>query len=412
MSSLFGQVWFWSLLAFLIGAVLTWALLVRPAQQRVQQLERHPADDARKRASRPVEPESVYPPRNRPAWPGETRQQEPPVDAEQHPPTTWLERDSLPGGGTYAQPEAYQQPDEHTRDDYAEGYSGGEQYAVGEDQAGAGHDAYRDSSLDSLLNPGSTDVEGRHTAYDDRTELDQFDDLTTTTEALDGYEDLGGAAPPVERGLFEPAAPSEPERSGYDEAERDDERAAWAHENSFTAQLPAVTAEVEEPVADEAPAEVEDAPRAESDIDPVTGLPKRRRGASNRIRGGFSPPRPIQPSIRSVARRTPQQSEVNSGSLFEPVQGEAGRGNDDYAGPPPARNATGTMGSVNPGPFGPGSAMPLPGGDRPDPAFNVKASVTALRYCTEDSPQFPRMVAEVWFASVDDAERVGFRPLT
>lgn len=415
MSSLFGQVWFWSLLAFLIGAVLTWALLVRPAQQRVQQLERHPADDPRARAPRvDEEPESVYPPRTRPDWPDETRQV-PPADVEQHSPTTWLEKDSLPGGAWqgeqqsqeqvdapsgYARPDAYQQPG---------GRPGGEEYAGGEDQAGAGHDAYQESSLDALLNPDSSDVDGRLAGFGDEARLEQFDDFTTTIEAVDGYEDLGGAAQPMERGLFEPIAPSEPEPSSFDESERDTERTEWAHQNSFTAQLPAVSAEDEAPPAEEAAAEAEDEPRGDSDIDPITGLPKRRRGASNRIRGGFSPPRPIQPSIRSVTRRTPQQSDVSSGSLFEPVQGEAAHGSDDYAGPPPARNATGP---VHPGPFGPGSAMPLPGGDRPDPAYNVKASVTALRYCTEDSPQFPRMIAEVWFASVGDAERVGFRPLS
>ncbi|MGV9294342.1 sunset domain-containing protein [Amycolatopsis sp. NPDC003676] len=56
-------------------------------------------------------------------------------------------------------------------------------------------------------------------------------------------------------------------------------------------------------------------------------------------------------------------------------------------------------------------ALWSPGGGRPADGFTVKASVTALRYCGEDSPQFPKMVAEVWFRSAADAERVGFRPL-
>jgi hypothetical protein len=63
-------------------------------------------------------------------------------------------------------------------------------------------------------------------------------------------------------------------------------------------------------------------------------------------------------------------------------------------------------------PFGPGSAMPLPGGASPSPEFTIKASVSALRYCTPDSPQFGRTVAEVWFKSSADAERVGFRPVS
>ncbi|GAA4299080.1 hypothetical protein GCM10023148_57660 [Actinokineospora soli] len=66
---------------------------------------------------------------------------------------------------------------------------------------------------------------------------------------------------------------------------------------------------------------------------------------------------------------------------------------------------------VPPGPFGPGSAMPLPGGNSPSSEYRVKASVTALRYCSPESPKFDRTVAEVWFRTVADAERVGFRPL-
>ncbi|AOS61375.1 sunset domain-containing protein [Actinoalloteichus hymeniacidonis] len=39
MTSIFGQVWLWSLLAFVLGVLITWALLVRPAQQRLSRLE-------------------------------------------------------------------------------------------------------------------------------------------------------------------------------------------------------------------------------------------------------------------------------------------------------------------------------------------------------------------------------------
>ncbi|ASO18182.1 hypothetical protein FHR81_002578 [Actinoalloteichus hoggarensis] len=39
MTSIFGQVWLWSLLAFALGAFVTWALLVRPARQRLARLD-------------------------------------------------------------------------------------------------------------------------------------------------------------------------------------------------------------------------------------------------------------------------------------------------------------------------------------------------------------------------------------
>ncbi|MEV6905618.1 hypothetical protein [Amycolatopsis sp. NPDC051071] len=138
-------------------------------------------------------------------------------------------------------------------------------------------------------------------------------------------------------------------------------------------------------------------------------LPKRTpRGT---VRGGFEPPQPITPSMRAIERREPELSGGQSGSLFEP----AVQPGDSMPAPepPPARQTAAPVSeSVPPGPFGPGSAMPRPGGGRPADDFSVKASVTALRYCTEDSPQFPKMVAEVWFRTATDAERVGFRPLS
>lgn len=92
-------------------------------------------------------------------------------------------------------------------------------------------------------------------------------------------------------------------------------------------------------------------------------------------------------------------------SLFEPII-PAGAG---PTVPPPPHRLRGEGNGK--GPFGPGSAMPLAGGASPGPEFTIKASVSALRYCTPDSEKFDRTVAEVWFRSAADAERVGFRPV-
>ncbi|WP_436492481.1 sunset domain-containing protein [Actinokineospora sp. HUAS TT18] len=105
-------------------------------------------------------------------------------------------------------------------------------------------------------------------------------------------------------------------------------------------------------------------------------------------------------------------------SLFEPVR-SADEAESAASLPPPrvrrSRTAlkapAGVDPFVPPGPFGPGSAMPLPGGHSPSSEYTIKASVTALRYCSPESPRFDRTIAEVWFRSVTDAERVGFRPL-
>jgi hypothetical protein len=108
-----------------------------------------------------------------------------------------------------------------------------------------------------------------------------------------------------------------------------------------------------------------------------------------------------EPERPSQARREVTPETEMGRSLFEPVV------------PVPEQDGAEENGEfVPPGPFGPGSAMPLPGGGSPAPEFNVKASVTALRYCTQDNPQFDRIVAEVWFRTPSDAERVGFRVLS
>lgn len=93
-------------------------------------------------------------------------------------------------------------------------------------------------------------------------------------------------------------------------------------------------------------------------------------------------------------------------SLFEPIVPAS----DGTPSPPPPNKLRDGNGGGR-GPFGPGSAMPLPGGASPSPEFTIKASVAALRYCTPESPQFGRTVAEVWFRTAADAERVGFRPV-
>ncbi|ETA66473.1 sunset domain-containing protein [Haloechinothrix halophila] len=482
MSSLFGQVWFWSLLAFLIGAVLTWVLLVRPAQQRVQQLERQP------RGERPTpesptghaQPQQIPPrpeqqaghphapyqqPPSQPAWPGQQSQEQ--EDAEPHPHTRWLERDSLQDVRTQRSeapeqrtqqvpeqrldvpPEAPEQrpevPGQHTqvpdqrefvpaeppapygqqeeedfhrelerqyREEYEREYPEDAQgypedyrdYAEDEQDYESEYerDEYAEQEFTGRVHPASwqqqppadlsgSSERGRLGDIDEQPELGGLDDFDAESDVTDRR------AAPAQRpgGLFEPSGPAEPDAAYEDEGQNGNGYPSPAAQPS----APDATGTVEAP--DPAAEQQDDG--AEPDTDPVTGLPRRRRGASNRIRGGFAPPRPIEPSIRPVTRRTPQRG-VSSGSLFEPRQGEQAGGVAQASGHADAAE-------VPPGPFGPGSAMPLPGGGRPDPSFTVKASVTELRYCAEGSPQFASMIPEVWFATPNDAERVGFRPV-
>ncbi|GAB3911050.1 hypothetical protein GCM10029964_116020 [Kibdelosporangium lantanae] len=137
-----------------------------------------------------------------------------------------------------------------------------------------------------------------------------------------------------------------------------------------------------------APAEPEPGHDADSD----TGFPLTAPEPTQAILPQRDPGHALAPSVSGAEAGR---------SLFEPVIPVADQGSAGQPGE-----------FVPPGPFGPGSAMPLPGGGSPAPEFNVKASVTALRYCTKDNPQFDRIVAEVWFRTPSDAERVGFRVLS
>ncbi|XVV03384.1 hypothetical protein ACQPW3_39680 [Actinosynnema sp. CA-248983] len=61
-------------------------------------------------------------------------------------------------------------------------------------------------------------------------------------------------------------------------------------------------------------------------------------------------------------------------------------------------------------PFGPGSVLPKSDGMAPAPDFQVKATLTGRRYFTNESANFSETRADVWFRTISDAEKAGFRP--
>uniref|UniRef100_UPI0031DCECB5 sunset domain-containing protein n=1 Tax=Saccharothrix mutabilis TaxID=33921 RepID=UPI0031DCECB5 len=61
-------------------------------------------------------------------------------------------------------------------------------------------------------------------------------------------------------------------------------------------------------------------------------------------------------------------------------------------------------------PFGPGSVLPKSDGMAPAPDFQVKATLTGRRYFTAESANFSETRADVWFRTISDAEKAGFRP--
>ncbi|MEV4596418.1 hypothetical protein AB0K15_03335 [Amycolatopsis sp. NPDC049253] len=426
--SIFGQVWLWSLLAFFVGALVAWLVLVLPARKRIRELEdalasahtenaRTPANAAALAASSrtsvlpPVDaPEAPEPvgspvftselaePDGEPAW---TR------DQREHAPTELIV--AAPPAGF--DPEAEYDAEYRTAPEPDASPEADESVPASSVDSG---DVYRAAATEYLSPVSREPDSGHHHAVDSADEdhgsgyhraVEPFE---STLEPSSFESRLDPPIVPDEPvSLFQPAAEQSesdwfskelPERSPFEDAPGGD----YLDEPESTEHLtPAPAMAQQTAVADE-PEESTEEP-----LEPG-GLPKRQPRESPR--GGFDPPRPIQPSMRPVERREPDLTGAHSGSLFEPSVQPNQVAAMAAPEPPPARD-TGED-SVPPGPFGPGSAMPRPGGGRPSDAFTVKASVTALRYCTEESPQFPRMVAEVWFRTSADAERVGFRPLS
>jgi hypothetical protein len=386
--SIFGQVWLWSVAAFALGALLAWALLARPAQARVRELERRLVRaEAAPPAAPPRDPE---PTRVQPAPAKDdddtartqqiqqvrpTPQPEPDPEPTEYvsPAPSWLERDSFERQAEPSRDETIERElAEYDWDSDPEPTYDESRY----DESQQDVAPYEESAAESTSVGSSLFQPHSYTENDDARDYDGYDDQPYESTSYQPFEPVYVGPATGEQGMDR-----------------------WDEEPEDVLQ----PAEPEEP---ETETETEDEIEAET----AQGLPKRQRRESPP--GGFNPPKPIQPSMRTVTRREPAQDQgsTHSGSLFEPAvpTGPSAEQVAPMAPPAPGHEQGAPVPS---GPFGPGSAMPLPGGGRPSPDFTVKASVTALRYCIEGSPQFSQMVAEVWFRTPADAERVGFRPL-
>ena len=402
--SIFGQVWLWSLAAFFVGVLLTWLILVLPLRRSVRRLEsslaqahadaaRTPANAGSEAFRRPEPRPEPEPSRQETSYPG-TLVAVPPLhrdDVHDDIDEDFAELDSqVP---SRVQPE----PEPEPADDAA--YRAAATQFLTPVAEPESEDTYRATATEYLVPAGET--------VEDEPE----------SPALSRLEQNLDADPLLQSSSAEPHAPApdwfdhEPrsERSPFEEP---------VERTRYIGEHPGSVRKVE-PEDEELPQYAfggDDVTGGELDMPAETPaeatqvLPK-RQPRETAVRGGFDAPQPIQPSMRTVERREPDLAGAHSGSLFEPsVQPNQVAAAVSAPEPPPARQVAGD--SVPPGPFGPGSAMPRPGGGAPSENFAVKASVTALRYCTEESAQFPKMVAEVWFRTAEDAERVGFRPLS
>ena len=59
-------------------------------------------------------------------------------------------------------------------------------------------------------------------------------------------------------------------------------------------------------------------------------------------------------------------------------------------------------------PYGPGSALPLAGGAAPSAEYTIKGNADSMLYHVPGSAFYDRTVAEVWFATEEDAGQAGF----
>jgi hypothetical protein len=411
--SIFGQVWLWSLAAFFVGVLLAWLVLVLPLRKSVRKLEsalaqahadaaRTPANAAGLAApgtevfARPEPRPEPAPSRQETSYPG-TLVAAPPIhrgDVHDDIDADFAELDSQVPSRTPPEPDEAYRPEPEGDDPYR---SVTTQFLTPVDEPEPA-DPYRAAATEYLVPDEEPEAEPAAPA------------LSQLEQKLD--PDPAGS-------LFQPPAEETPAAApDWFDHELPAERSAFEEPMERTRYLGSVGGEQPEETEPEEPPQYafgggEAGANGELDVPPETPaeatqvLPKRQPREA--LRGGFDAPQPIQPSMRTVERRETDLSGAHSGSLFEPSV-QPNQAALSAPEPPPARQAAGD--AVPPGPFGPGSAMPRPGGGRPGDGFEVKASVTALRYCTEDSAQFPKMVAEVWFRTAEDAERVGFRPLS
>ncbi|WP_328445731.1 sunset domain-containing protein [Amycolatopsis sp. NBC_00438] len=438
--SIFGQVWLWSLAAFFVGALLTWLVLVLPLRKSVRKLESALAQSHADAARTPANAAGLATPgaegysRSEPAY-DESRYESNPYE-EARPQET-----SYPGTLVAASPVSRDEVHDDIDADFAELDSQVPPRTppVDDYRPEPEPDSYPASATQVMAPVAEPEQDDPYRAAASEY-LSPEDDEQYEPEPAPALSQLEHQLEPDTGGsLFQPpaAAPPAPEPDWFDHEpqsqrsafEEPMERTRYIGEHPGSARKEERREEPQDELADDFEDELPDdeAPQyafagdeaagGDLDVPPETPaeatqvLPKRQpRGV---VRGGFDSPQPIQPSMRTVERRDPELSGAHSGSLFEPsvqpTQTAVGV-SPDAPPPPPARESA--EDSVPPGPFGPGSAMPRPGGGRPSDGFEVKASVTALRYCTDESEQFPRMVAEVWFRTAEDAERVGFRPLT
>ena len=217
-------------------------------------------------------------------------------------------------------------------------------------------------------------------------------DASAETTATESATAAATAAEPANE---EPAKAEEPVDSAP--ADEPEESPADPAINTLdsereVAQLPESPAAEETPAAEDTPAAEEAAAGKKSAEPPAfsAGVPVATEPA-------------VAPEETPAAEDTPAAEEAAAGKKVAP---------EPVAETPAAGSTVAEVvdapAAGEDGPFGPGSAKPLPDGSAPGEEFTVKGKRSSKLFHTTASPYFGRTKADVWFKTPADAESAGF----
>jgi hypothetical protein len=211
------------------------------------------------------------------------------------------------------------------------------------------------------------------------------------------------AAKPAETPSPEPAAA--PESDASTESATAESATAEPTAAAETASEEAAS-ETVEAANDEEPAETAPADEpAELPAGPAISTLDREREAALLSESSTVEELPAAPAVEESAAGT-KSVEPPTFSAGTPVAAEPA------AAPEPAAATVAAVvdapAAGEEGPFGPGSAKPLPDGSAPGEEFTVKGKRSSKLFHTAQSPYFGRTKADVWFKTPADAESAGF----
>lgn len=423
---LFTQVWLWSLASFVLGALMTWALFVRPARRRLKRaLERTPLDYGGYHDEYGGyyddavydDPDHIYPAFDERDLEDRTarfdederadqRLEEDPLDlvteqTEQSPPPAEPRRyapmpQAAPGDeptlakfdrspqGPWVPAEAPPQPEPEAAEPEPEVAEPGPERA-----APSGNTWFRRWDEEQTTeapdpDPAMTAIQPRVPEADPGTTTREPAEESATTEAGEGerQDDLSGQL----RSLFEPVEGGNPAgETGYIPPVGAD----------ATAVLPKVPQE--QPNRDSAGSHVAGDLNGTGQADRTDADLPRRTPARQGNAPQVEPPR-IPEALRQRAeapKRRPTPEEQT---------GEPGTGGPANIKPAENLSQDANLPRRTPG------TNPLPGGELAGNGPMIKGHSASRQYHSPDSPQYDDIVADVWFRTPADAETAGFSP--